>query len=81
MPSFEQSLLDRKREMIRELTNSAWSILAESEREARTGLSAGMRPSPGHLADRVPPLRPERKDYFWSTTCSRACSCTPTAPT
>ena len=28
LPSFEHTLLERKRELIRELTNSAWSILA-----------------------------------------------------
>ena len=37
LPAFERSLLDRKREMIRELVNSAWGILAEAEQEAQTG--------------------------------------------
>ena len=29
IPAIEKSSLDRKREMIRELTNSAWNILAK----------------------------------------------------
>ncbi len=38
LPSFERTLLERKREMIRELTNSAWSILAAYQRdEQRAG--------------------------------------------
>ena len=64
LPSFEQSLLERKREMIRELTNSAWSILAAYQRDggrplARAGAGAWRRP--------VEALRygPEGKDYFW----------------
>ena len=37
LPSFEQTLLERKREMIRELTNSAWSILAAYQRDEQAG--------------------------------------------
>ena len=35
LPSFEQTLLDRKREMIRELTNTAWSVLAAYHADER----------------------------------------------
>lgn len=66
LPSFEQTLLERKREMIRELTNSAWSMLAAYERDERSGLM------PRELAQksaaaRVEALRygNESKDYFW----------------
>ena len=38
LPSFEQTLVDRKREMIRELTNSAWSVLAAYQHEEQAGL-------------------------------------------
>ncbi len=66
LPSFEQTLLDRKREMIRELTNSAWSILASYERDEQNGLLT--REQAQALAiTRIEALRygPEGKDYFW----------------
>jgi signal transduction histidine kinase len=66
LPSFEQTLLERKREMIRELTNSAWSILASYERDEQNGLLT--REEAQALAiTRVESLRygPEGKDYFW----------------
>ena len=66
LPSFEQTLLDRKRELIRELTNSAWSILASYERDEQSGLLT--REQAQALAiTRIEALRygPEGKDYFW----------------
>ena len=66
LPTFERSLLDRKREMIRELTNSASSILAEYQREERAGTYT--RAEAQQLAlRRVESLRygREGKDYFW----------------
>lgn len=66
LPSFEQTLLERKREMIRELTNSAWSILASYQRDEQNGLLT--REQAQALAiTRIETLRygPEGKDYFW----------------
>jgi len=66
LPSFEQSLLERKRELIRELTNSAWSILASYERDEQSGLLT--REQAQTLAiTRIEALRygPENMDYFW----------------
>lgn len=66
IPAFENRLLDRKREMIRELTNSAWSILSEGEQDVRAGIVS--REEAQRLArSRVEGLRygKERKDYFW----------------
>ena len=66
LPSFEQTLLERKREMIRELTNSAWSILASYERDEKNGLLT--REEAQALAiTRIETLRygAESKDYFW----------------
>ncbi len=66
LPTFERSLLDRKREMIRELTNSAWSILAGYERDERAGRLT--REQAQEMArSRVESLRygREGKDYFW----------------
>ncbi len=66
LPSFAQTLLERKRELIRELTNSAWSILASYERDEQNGLLT--REQAQALAvTRIEALRygPESKDYFW----------------
>ena len=66
LPSFEQTLLERKRELIRELTNSAWSILASYERDERGGLLS--REDAQALAvARIGSLRygPQSLDYFW----------------
>ena len=66
LPTFEKTLLERKREMIRELTNSAWSILAGFERDERAGRLT--REDAQALAiSRVESLRYGRagKDYFW----------------
>ncbi len=66
LPAIERSLMDRKREMIRELVNSAWGILVEAEEEARLGLV-----TPEQTRDlakkRIATLRygREGKDYFW----------------
>ncbi len=66
LPSYEQSLLERKRELIRELTNSAWSILASYERDERNGLLSREQAQEQAIT-RVEALRygKEGKDYFW----------------
>jgi PAS domain S-box-containing protein len=66
LPSFEQTLLERKREMIRELTNSAWSILASYERDERNGLLTRAE-AQAMAITRIEALRygAEGKDYFW----------------
>lgn len=66
LPTFERALLDRKREMIRELTNSAWSVLAECERKERDG-ALSRDEAQALAASRIESLRygKEGKDYFW----------------
>jgi PAS domain S-box-containing protein len=66
LPSFQQTLLDRKREMIRELTNSAWSILASYQRDEQSGLLSRQQ-AQAMAITRIEALRygPEGKDYFW----------------
>lgn len=66
LPSFEQTLLDRKRELIQELTYSAWSILASYESDAQSGELSRADAQAMALAQ-VESLRygPEGKDYFW----------------
>lgn len=68
LPTFEQNLLQRKREMIRELTNSAVSVIAEYHHEARRG-SLSMSQAKQRALERVRAMRygPESLDYFWIT--------------
>jgi PAS domain S-box-containing protein len=66
LPSFEQTLLERKRELIRELTNSAWSILASYHNDEQAGLLTREQ-AQAQAMTRLQNLRygPEGKDYFW----------------
>jgi len=66
IPSFERALLDRKREMIRELTHAAWSIMADAERQAAAGRMT-REEAQTEARDRIASLRygHENKDYFW----------------
>ena len=66
LPSFENSLLERKRELIRELTNAAWSILASYEADERAGLLTRDE-AQARAKAQIEALRygPDGKDYFW----------------
>ncbi|MGD9495136.1 MAG: DUF294 nucleotidyltransferase-like domain-containing protein [Armatimonadota bacterium] len=66
LPTYERSLMDRKREMIRQLTETAWSILAGYEREVQAGVLTRAR-AQRLAAAQIERLRygPEGKDYFW----------------
>ena len=68
IPAFEEGLLSRKREMIRELTNSACSILQEYYGDETSGrMTRGEAQKAA--AGRIQFLRygKEGKDYFWIT--------------
>ncbi len=66
LPSFEQTLMDRKHELIRELTNSAYSILASYQRDEENGVFT-QEEAQALAMNRIELLRygPEGKDYFW----------------
>ena len=68
LPGFEEALLSRKREMIRELTNSACSILQEYHQDVLAGRTS-MQEAQQAAAARLEFLRygKEGKDYFWIT--------------
>ena len=68
VPAYERQILDRKREMIRELTHSAVSILAEYEREERAG-TLTREQAQREAITRLRFLRygEDGKDYFWVT--------------
>lgn len=68
IPAIEKTILDRKREMIRELVNTAWSVLEELETEEREG-KLTRQEAQQRAIDRIELMRygSERKDYFWIT--------------
>jgi PAS domain S-box-containing protein len=68
IPTIEDSLLARKAEMTAELTNSAWSILAEYEKEVQAG-RLSRTAAQASAVERIRHLRygAEGKDYFWIT--------------
>ncbi len=68
IPAIEKTILDRKREMIRELVNTAWSVLDELETEVREG-ALSRNEAQQRAIDRIGHMRygSERKDYFWIT--------------
>ena len=71
IPSFERSIMDRKKEMILELTNTAWSVLAEYNDEYKKG-SLSLTEAQKRAAEQVGKMRygNEQKDYFWIITTS-----------
>ncbi len=68
IPTFEAQLLARKREMIRELTNSAWSVLQKYHSDEQNGLLSAQEAQRRALSD-IAAIRygDEQKDYFWVT--------------
>ncbi|OQX96980.1 MAG: hypothetical protein B6I20_13655 [Bacteroidetes bacterium 4572_117] len=68
IPYFEESILERKKEMIMELTNSAWSILKEMDQEFQDSLMT-LEEAQAEAILIVKNLKygKEHKDYFWIT--------------
>jgi len=68
LPHFENSMLDRKREMITELTNTATSILEKYHKDELAGLITRKEAQQTAIS-RIEYLRygDENKDYFWVT--------------
>ena len=66
LPLIEKKLMDGKREMIRELTESSWSILAAYAQKERDGLFS-LEKAQASAIESLRRLRygPELKDYFW----------------
>lgn len=66
IPHFEQLMMERKREMVRELVHSAWSIAHDFHSLTEKG---EMKPEEAKklTAEILREMRygPERKDYFW----------------
>src|SRR5210317_2154858 len=66
LPSFEENIMDKKKEMISELTNTAWSLLEEFDREYRQQ-KFSREEAQQLAASRIEQIRygKENKDYFW----------------
>ncbi len=66
IPLIEEKLMDGKREMIRELTESSWSILAAHAQEEKDGVLSREKAQSSAISN-LRRLRygPELKDYFW----------------
>jgi PAS domain S-box-containing protein len=66
IPSFENKIMDDKKEMLHELTDTAWSILEESEEMYKKG-EISLKEAKERAILRVKDLRYgyKRKDYFW----------------
>ncbi len=68
IPRFQENIMNGKREMIKELTNSAVSILSKYENDERDGLLTRDEAQKTAIS-RIQYLRygEENKDYFWIT--------------
>jgi signal transduction histidine kinase len=66
IPTIEKNSLERKREMIRELTTSAWNILAKLENDERLGRLT-RKQAQDQAIDQIRNLHygQQVKDYFW----------------
>ena len=66
IPLIEENSMDRKREMIQELTRSAWNIMAKLENDERNGLLTREQ-AQQQVIDQISNLHYglEMKDYFW----------------
>jgi signal transduction histidine kinase len=66
LPAYRESLMNGKKEMIREQVNTAWNILAGYEQQERSGVMNRDRAQHA-AAEQIRILRygAENKDYFW----------------
>jgi len=66
LPAFETNVMERRQEAVRELTQTAWSVLADYAGKERAGLLSRQEAQAGAI-EQVRGLRygPEGKDYFW----------------
>ena len=66
MPAMEQHMMGQKRQMIRDLTDNACSLLAQYEAELKNG-DFSAKEARKRAMNRLRKLRygPEGKDYFW----------------
>lgn len=68
IPRFQEDIMNNKREMIQELTNTVWSVLSGYEQDEQDGLLTREEAQQA-AKNRIQHLRygDESKDYFWIT--------------
>ncbi|MFO7574988.1 MAG: DUF294 nucleotidyltransferase-like domain-containing protein [Bacteroidales bacterium] len=68
VPTFERNAMEQKKNMLRELTNIAWSILDKYNRDFEDGIMQ-LDEAQAAAIEEIAALRygPEEKDYFWIT--------------
>jgi len=66
IPFMEEQLMTQKREMIKDLTDNVWYLLAQYEADVQHG-DLSLREAQKRAVKRIRKLRygPEGKDYFW----------------
>lgn len=66
IPTFEKGILDKKKEMIKELTNTAWSVLDDYHDKYING-NLSLEEAQKKSSDEIKKMRygEGRKDYFW----------------
>ena len=67
IPTYRESLLDKKRETIRELTNTSWSILQKLDQSVSDTFPLAMAQLEARLIIGSMRYGEEQKDYFWIT--------------
>ena len=69
IPMFERSVMERKKEMIHELTNTAWSVLYEYDEAYKDG-KITLPQAKASAAKEVGRMRygSDQRNYFWITT-------------
>ena len=65
IPSYRESLLDKKRETIRELTNTAWSVMQRLDEQATNQESQQQAMEEARQIIKGMRYGEELKDYFW----------------
>ncbi len=66
IPALKENLMTSKKEMIRELTNSVWSLLASYDQKVKDG-EISLEEAKARALSHIVRIRfgPETKDYFW----------------
>ncbi|MEZ5000092.1 MAG: cache domain-containing protein [Bacteroidales bacterium] len=68
IPSFEKNMLNARKEMISELTSTAWSLVNDYYGQYSSG-NLTLEEAKSQAASRIEQMRygDEKKDYFWIT--------------
>lgn len=67
IPDYRESLMDKKRETIRELTNTAWSVMSKLDGMVSDSFPVGQAQHEAALIISEMRYGDEMKDYFWIT--------------